>query len=71
MFTPLADVFLCYDANARKPAPWIRYAGFRATTTRVRTTNNVYVLYHRYYPSGAVVRLGGAEAKRSIRCVIS
>lgn len=51
-----ADVFVCYDAHARKPAPWLRAAGFRATSSRMRTTDGVYALHQRFYAKGSVVR---------------
>ena len=44
-----ADVYVCYDAHARKPAPWLRLAGFRGTSSRVRTSDGVYALHHRFY----------------------
>jgi len=44
-----ADVYVGYDAHARKPAPWLRLAGFRGTSSRVRTSDGVYALHHRFY----------------------
>lgn len=62
-----AVVYVCYDAHARRPAPWLRRAGFRPTSSRVRTTDGVYALHERFYAKGSTVRLGGAEAKRSVK----
>ena len=43
------DVYVCVDAHAKKPAPWLRFAGFRGTSSRARTSDGVYALHHRFY----------------------
>jgi hypothetical protein len=49
-----ADVYVCYDAHAQKPAPWLKLAGFRGTSSRVRTSDGVYALHHRFYAKARV-----------------